>query len=642
MKTVNEEKYFKSNLGDSVKKHVFSVENDAAIMKRLSDNVYSDPIRAIIREISANAYDAHVENGIKEVPFDLKLPTTDDSEIKFRDYGKGLSEESLVNVFTRYGKSTKRDSDELVGGIGIGCKSPFAYTDQFTVISYHEERKITAICSKDNIGLPFIMILSNEEQKGVRSGLELSFPVSQKDCDVFKEKAQSVLKWFDVQPNTNLELDYTKNILVETENFILIHSNYPEDINVLMGGIVYENNNRLGNIRHEKNITLKAAIGDLDINMSRESIQTNDGNCIKINQKFESFDAEVGAKIQEELNKKQDIKEAIQFLRKIYSSNNISKFCLYDGLTVSSRGVYAISFSAVTVSAYGDRYNTVINPDDNENKTYIYRDIKVGFVKACVEAIKQKKVSEFILIEGSKEDFLKTGVVKPEELLLCSSFYQKPLRKKPNPHVVSKLEYGQWVECDASLLDHSKCLRVEIYRGRIESPDHRIKSYLSNSTKQLIPSDFTVIGIKKGGRKKTPASLLKIQTLEDYLKNRSLTVEEKEIAFAHIFCENLYSGMWDIKNLVQRLEPKYKSLLLRGPEYAKMQKYFNIPTQNYGLIEYLDDKEKEDFVLEVKLLKEEIRSNYEDYKNLFDVLINPNKIRDMQDILFSRIGVVDE
>ena len=69
------------------------------LMSILRDQLYSDKKLAPIREYSCNAYDANVENGKRDVPIKVTLPTTQFPEWKVRDYGKGVSYEDMKNIF---------------------------------------------------------------------------------------------------------------------------------------------------------------------------------------------------------------------------------------------------------------------------------------------------------------------------------------------------------------------------------------------------------------------------------------------------------------------------------------------------------------------------------------------------------------
>lgn len=101
------------------------------IMSVLTD-LYSDPEAAIIREYSTNALDSHIVAG-QTRPIEVDLPTPLSPFLTIRDFGLGLNGQDIHDVYSRYGTSTKRDSDDVVGMLGLGCKSALTYTDQFTL-----------------------------------------------------------------------------------------------------------------------------------------------------------------------------------------------------------------------------------------------------------------------------------------------------------------------------------------------------------------------------------------------------------------------------------------------------------------------------------------------------------------------------
>lgn len=98
-----------------------SREDASHIMTILRDTLYSDRILAVLREYSANAWDAHRMVGKADLPIKVTLPTEMDPKLTIRDFGPGLSRPDVFNVYTKYGKSTKRDTDNAVGMLGIGC-----------------------------------------------------------------------------------------------------------------------------------------------------------------------------------------------------------------------------------------------------------------------------------------------------------------------------------------------------------------------------------------------------------------------------------------------------------------------------------------------------------------------------------------
>src|SRR6185436_18340980 len=119
----------------------FKIRNSAKAFKILSDGLYSNKIRAIVRELSCNAVDSHVGAGKQDVPFEVHLPTILEPYFAVRDFGMGLDGDSVVNIYTTYFESTKTNSNDFIGALGLGSKSPFSYTENFTVTAIKDGTK---------------------------------------------------------------------------------------------------------------------------------------------------------------------------------------------------------------------------------------------------------------------------------------------------------------------------------------------------------------------------------------------------------------------------------------------------------------------------------------------------------------------
>jgi hypothetical protein len=63
----------------------FTIKASRKAFKILSDSLYSDKIKAIIRELSCNAYDAHVDAKNLDTPFDIHLPSVLEPIFYIRD-----------------------------------------------------------------------------------------------------------------------------------------------------------------------------------------------------------------------------------------------------------------------------------------------------------------------------------------------------------------------------------------------------------------------------------------------------------------------------------------------------------------------------------------------------------------------------
>lgn len=235
----------------------FTIAQTSKMFKILSDSLYSDKVMAAIRELSTNAYDSHIAAGNKN-PFKVTLPTAANPNFSVRDYGTGLSQEDMENLYTTYGASNKNDSNDFVGCLGLGSKSPFAYTKSFTTASYFNGKKYTYVASIDDSGVPALNLF-NISDTDEPNGLEISFAVKQYDFNEFSNKAIRIFHYFKMKPiieggvNPSLK-DHAysnKNIIIsgdgwrvcrlsnDTNKFPNVHHHIDSGVVALMGNIAY-------------------------------------------------------------------------------------------------------------------------------------------------------------------------------------------------------------------------------------------------------------------------------------------------------------------------------------------------------------------------------------------------------------------
>ena len=185
--------------GGITESNAFTIKANAKAFKVLIDGLYSNKIKSIIRELWTNAYDAHIMAGTQDRPFTCQLPTMLDPVFSVRDYGISLNHDQVMHLYTTVFESTKDQSNDQVGQLGLGSKSPFAYTDTFSVSAYLDGTKRMYSAYIDAGGVPTIALLGEcETDEG--NGLEVSFPVAEKDIDAFKTYATDVAWGFDVMP----------------------------------------------------------------------------------------------------------------------------------------------------------------------------------------------------------------------------------------------------------------------------------------------------------------------------------------------------------------------------------------------------------------------------------------------------------
>ena len=161
------------------------------------DGFYSNKELAPIREYSTNARDAHVQAGIPTRPIEITLPSRLSPELHIRDFGKGLTLEQITDVYFKYWKSTKRDTNDLNGCLGIGAKSAFAYTASYTVISLCNGMKLVATGQKNGYA---DVIFNQPNTAGEPDGIEIIIPIQEKDIAKFTHEALELFKYWDVRP----------------------------------------------------------------------------------------------------------------------------------------------------------------------------------------------------------------------------------------------------------------------------------------------------------------------------------------------------------------------------------------------------------------------------------------------------------
>ncbi len=166
-------------------------EDMAHVMGILVD-LYSNKKRAVIREYATNALDAHVEAG-QTKPIEVTIPKRLAPQFVVRDYGTGLSVEDIHSIYSQYGRSTKRSTNDAVGMLGLGCKSALTYCSMFTVSSVKDGTKIIVQISRDADGSG-AMTVQDTLATTEPNGTVVTVPVAGHDVHHFQSEAADFFK----------------------------------------------------------------------------------------------------------------------------------------------------------------------------------------------------------------------------------------------------------------------------------------------------------------------------------------------------------------------------------------------------------------------------------------------------------------
>jgi len=119
------------------------------IFELVSKKLYSNPIGSMIREITSNCFDSHVEAGTDEpVMISKSYHVEEGWSIEFKDVGTGMSPDLMREIYMNWFSSTRRVSNDFLGAFGIGSKTPLSYADLFYITTIHDGKQYEYIFHK--------------------------------------------------------------------------------------------------------------------------------------------------------------------------------------------------------------------------------------------------------------------------------------------------------------------------------------------------------------------------------------------------------------------------------------------------------------------------------------------------------------
>lgn len=315
----------------------FSIKASAKAFKILSDGLYSDKIMAVVRELCCNAYDSHVASKNTEQTYDVQLPTTLEPQFSIRDYGTGLSHEDVMQLYTTYFESTKSDTNDYIGALGLGSKSPFSYVDQFMVESWYggKHRTYSAFIGKD--GAPNINLMSTMDSDEP-NGLKVTVAVKDNDINVFKDKLKATHAFTEMKPNVlgqdfewdSITIEYGSKDL----GWVMYKSEYRYNTiaYAIQGGVAYPLNYQSiypdnyttepeKGLLKDTNIALYFNMGDLDVAASREELSYDRKTVKNIKSRLRYTYESLLSKYYEEVEKEKTLHAAYLRAEQVYNNS---------------------------------------------------------------------------------------------------------------------------------------------------------------------------------------------------------------------------------------------------------------------------------------------------------------------------------
>lgn len=322
---------FDSNMGFDGVDASISADDMHKLWDILQDP-YKNSIGAVVREYVSNSFDSHAEakfikhndltairneySVYNSVPdeeiIELKKHlevfnddavavaiNTDSSGVYWttEDFGVGLSPSRVINVFANYLKSTKENSNNVIGAFGIGSKSGLSYTDVVFIRTRYNGTESEYWLRKGEKGprLEFVSEMPTTERNGTQIKIYIkivpgpySWSNPMPETPRFEEECRKQLAYFDnvYFSGISIQNDYK---LFEGTHWVKNSAIAPfSGLHLCLGKVAYPIDfGALGIDPISFPVALKFDIGELDVIQTREDVRYNPKTKAAILQKIE-------------------------------------------------------------------------------------------------------------------------------------------------------------------------------------------------------------------------------------------------------------------------------------------------------------------------------------------------------------------
>lgn len=629
-------------ISSSQEKTQFKAKASPKMFNILCNTLYKDKVAAVIREIMANAYDSHVAAGKTDIPFHVNLPSDFSPMLEIEDFGIGMSRNDVEEIYTTLFESTKTESDDFIGAMGLGSKTPLAYTRQFTVTSRHNGLESTYSIYFDTDGIPVcshILSIPTQESNGVK----ISVPVSPEDFSSFRDRFEHYSSFYPVKPTCNENVNYGDDWVKITDSLCLkSKTSWGQGaIYFVMGNVPYkvdfgdldvsgEYREVLRTVLEKNHIMVVFDIGDLDVSASRESLSFDDETKLKAQEKIDIFVDNYRKKIQEKISQFSTIHQVSEFIienpefymadmtvkvnfnAKKYDCNYVKQNKGKEKNHIKMKDLrHYKKVSGITkfTSLYGRRMSSFPNTVKSTQKVLVVCQLKgsVSYIKGRISMAQNNGFNEYT------------------DIISCKFKYSETLKKR------IKKVYGDNFDITVISYDQFKEL-LKSYRNRVQSV---------RTPKTTLKCEYYSFDVSGSELKMKSAENICMDSITDDMAIFSTPIKTYEWVSEIHWCKNnikeIFSllGAEDKKELiliknVSRLEKKFEKFgikLISDVLYEKLmhnqemvKKYFN----------YLIKRQDDDAI---RLMKLEPISNF---------LIDIGKTSNDFDVYFKIISDVND
>ena len=550
--------YGKTRTNGAVVKGSFTMDESPEAFEILSDGLYPNKIKAVVRELSTNAVESHItrhkqltgeeitQEVIDSLPqFEIHLPTTMEPHFSIRDFGTGLSHDDIMNMYTTYFRSTKRDTNDVGGCLGLGSKSPFAYSDNFSVVSVYKGRKTCYNLTIDN-GYPTPSFFANEdgspvsEETSEPDGLLITIPCKSSDEYEWENEAQIVYKYFRIKPKF-----IGKQVHIHSPEYLVegngwgIRERDHKGPRAIMGSIAYpisrssikcwddtdKKDSSLESILRA-DIDLYFPLGVLKITPSREALGYKPSTQKNIKAKLTSVYDELKQQVSTSFDECKSLWETRCLANELFYMGNAALRSVdnvfdvaavkWNDKEIGGRDVNLRDFRGEVhrfyLKSYYSQEDKCFHQRDftyltaNPEIAFIEADLSVGNFARAKHAVKSGKYTEVVVLEcnagkGRRKALLdKIGILE-SDIVKASDLERPPKRPKNSGGGFSSGKTGQLFEMITRTSsgynknDYWKEQTVDLSKGGIYVEMTRWDA--KDDTGELLAPEEVAIGVKK-------------------------------------------------------------------------------------------------------------------------------------------------
>ena len=553
-----------------------TIKSNAKAFRLILGQIYPDIIKAIVRELFTNAWDSQKVAGTLSTPIEIHAPNKYEPYFSIRDYGVGMTEEIISNIFSKIFESTKDSSNEEAGMFGMGSKSPLGYTDAYSLISYIDGTMLYYDIHLSSDGTPVIS-LKVKEKTEEPNGVHIQIGVKYEDIAHFIE----MIEHFILGSNTPVKLNGEKfadiyKVTASGTDWQLVDHKSINGLHIRMGCVLYKIRKEFYNNMSsliDVPLILDFPIGTFDVTGSREDILYNEDAKLSLNNSINHVNFEIVSILLKDIKNKKTYKEAYSYYHNLKS--HIRKL-LPIGLTWRGRKLPYPSTSSNKLFHNLDIYYI------KKQSIYKCRDINfiesdnscIGYIASPDMKRKTSKIRAFIkqrgyhhsstlVVEGDPNSFsmkklmARTGIKNLVDIskVEIQKVQRSPVNRKPKNFVYS------WNNEVTTEFTEKTFSKYYIVKGRSSLDNYLIQ----RACNFLIPKNKKHIAQLNKGSMHLVKEYGLIDLVEEYRNCLNKVKFTKDDVHQLMILNNRYrTGVIDkcILECIQEINPKARGALL--------------------------------------------------------------------------------